>query len=87
MKLFLPTPVGERYEIIKKLRKLNVFVAGWEITDIVQLRDMLQEEEELARKKRIAKTPLSVAKRKEVGKALKEYREYLEVRKSAQHKF
>jgi len=88
MRMILPSATGERYEIVKQLRKLNCLVADWEHTDLIQLRDILQKEQEKAREKRIARPALSVEKRKEVGKALKEYREYLLIRKSgSQHKF
>ncbi len=87
-KLLLPRLVGERYEIIKALRKLDVLVAGADQVDIVQLRDILEKEQELAREKRIAKPVLTIAKRKEVGKVLKEYLAYLKLRKAgSQHKF
>lgn len=88
MHLILPTQTGERYEIVKQLRKLDCLVAGWETVDIYQLRDILQKEQALGREKRMAKPALSVEKRKEVGKAIRDYREYLELRKTgSQHKF
>ena len=84
--LVLPQAVGERYEIVKKLRRLGCFVAGWELVPISQLRDIWQKEEELARAKKPDPVPLSVAKRKEVGAALKEYRQYLALRKDGSRK-
>jgi hypothetical protein len=47
-KLWLPQHVGERYEITKRLRELNVFVAGAEQLDVSHLRDILQKEEHKA---------------------------------------
>ena len=85
--MILPLAAGERYEIYKQLRSMDVLVADWQHTDIMQLRDILQKELELARVKRIASPALSVEKRREVGKAIKQYMEYLKLRKSSQHKF
>ena len=71
--IYLPPRVGERYEIIKRLRQLNVLVAGWGEVPIEQLRDILEAEEEKARKKKVEDRPKRTYPVKEVGQILRDY--------------
>lgn len=83
--VWLPQQEGERYEIVKRLRQLGVFVPGWQQLDVSHLRDILQAQEEKAQKPTAPK-PVRTVPREQVIEGLRDYLGFLQAQKEGRRR-
>lgn len=84
-RVWLPRPVGQRYQMILRLRELGVFVAGAEAMDLSELHEILLWQEERAKQPKPPK-PVSKLTRAEVIQGLKEFREFRQARREGRRR-
>lgn len=84
-RLWLPQYVGKRYEILKRLRALGVFVPGWQEMDVSHLQEILQWQEEKATKPKPPK-PTPTLPREEIIAGLRDYRDHLRARREGRRR-
>lgn len=84
-RLWLPKPVGERYQMIKRLRELGVYVAGAETLDLSHLRDILAKYEEQEAKPKPPRE-FSMMPREQVAAALKDWRDFVKARREGRRR-
>lgn len=84
-KLWLPQRVGERWQIVRRLRQLGVLVPGWEQLEVSYLRDLLQKEEHLARQPKPEKQ-FSTKPKEEVAAALRDVRDFKAARREGRRR-
>lgn len=79
-RIWLPQHEGKRYEIVKRLRALGVFVPGWQEMDVSHLEEILQWQEEKAGNKK-APEPVRKLPREQVIAGLKDYLGFLRAKR------
>lgn len=84
-RLWLPQPVGERYEIKRRLREIGVFVPDWRTMDISQFREILQWQEEKAAKPKPPK-PAPTMSREQIIIGLRDYRDFQKARREGRRR-
>jgi len=84
-RIWLPQHVGKRYEIVKRLRALGVFVPGWQEMDVSHLEEILQWQEEKAAKPRPPR-PAPRLPREQIIAGLRDYRDFLKARREGRRR-
>lgn len=86
-RLWLPKPEGERYFIMKRLKELNVYVAGAEHLELAHLRDILQAQEEGGRLPIPKYEPDTSVPKEVIAQELKAVKRHIEERRAGRKKF
>jgi hypothetical protein len=81
----MPRHVGARYEIVKRLRQLGVFVPGWQQLEVSHLRDILAKYEEQAANPKPARQ-FSVMPKEQIAGALKDFRDFTQARREGRRR-
>jgi hypothetical protein len=85
--LWLPKEQGERYLIIKRLKEINVFVAGHQYLETAHLRDILQAQEEGGRVPIKPFVPQQTIPKEAIVQELKAVKRHIEERQAGRRKF
>jgi len=86
-RLWLPREEGERYFIMKRLKELNVYLAGAEQLELAYLRDILQAQEEGGRVPIPKFTPQQTVPKEVIAQELKNIKRHIEERREGRRKF
>ena len=83
--MWLPKHVGERYDILRRLRALNTFVPGADQLDVSHLRDILQAQEAKAGEPTPPK-PVRTIPKEQVAMGLRDYLDFLRAQKEGRRR-